>query len=284
MIKIFLRNASVYFLLVVFCCAMLIPNLKAQGYLLNEDKVKAFVLSERFNQYGVLRTSGVSYPNKKSFVADLPTIDSWVWQFNNDSIAIDMQIDQHTHTICFKNNIQGYTGLDKSELGVALVLRLKHTEPITDSVSENTTRSAPNDTMFGILYHISFFTNEQPDYGIGSALKCLWREFTDGKNAKAFTLVIPQYGFTRDSMAISPVQLNRALEGERWDFWMGMQDDVLLLYAKNAFFDYAHMFFVEVGQNNIPVVEWHGYIPTDNVRELFVKYIEKPDGRGIEVR
>ena len=271
------------FFCLIFVCTVYAQT-HAQGYLFNEDKVKAFVQSERFEQHGVVISKGLPYPNMISFVNDWPSQDMWIWHFANDTIAIEMIINEQRYKVAFKNNIQAYTGRDKSELGKALVKRLENTDDRGDKQAFQTVRSAPNDTMYGALYNVSFFSNEQPDYGMGNALQQLWGEYSDGLTAKVWKMLIPQYGFQKDTVTVTTTQLNRALDGERWDFWMGMQEDMLLLYAENAFFDYAHMFFIGANQQETPIVEWHAYIPTDNVRELFIKYVEKPDGRGIEVR
>lgn len=271
------------FFCLIFVCTVYAQTY-AQGYLLNEDKVKGFVQSERFEQHGVVISKGLPYPNMTSFVNDWPSQDRWTWHFANDTIAIEMMIDAQRYKVAFKNNIQAYTGRDKSELGKALVKRLGNTEDGGDEQAFQTVRTAPNDTMYGALYNVSFFSNDLPDYGMGNALQQLWGEYSDGLTAKVWKMLIPQYGFQKDTVTVTTTQLNRALDGERWDFWMGMQEDMLLLYAENAFFDYAHMFFIGANQQETPIVEWHAYIPTDNVRELFIKYVEKPDGRGIEVR
>lgn len=277
-----LELRTISFCLIFSCMAF--AQTFAQGYLLNEDKVKAFVQSERFEQYGVVLTKSLPYPNMSAFVNDWPPQESWTWHFANDTIAIEMIINEQRYKVAFKNNIQAYTGLDKSELGKTLVKRLENTDDTAEGHSNNIVRSAPNDTMYGVLYNVSFFSDDVVNYGMGNALQQLWGEYSDGLTAKTWTMIIPQYGFKKDTAIVTTAQLNRALDGERWDFWMGMQDDMLLLYAENAFFDYAHMFFIDANQQERPNVEWHAYIPTDNVRELFIKYMEKPDGRGIKVR
>ncbi len=271
------------FFCLIFVCTVYAQT-NAQGYLLNEDKVKAFVQSDRFGQHGVVLTKALPYPNMRAFVNDWPSQETWAWHFSKDTIAIVMTINGQPYKVAFKNNIQAYTGLDKSELGNTLVNRLDNTNDGDDEQPFNTIRTAPNDTMYGALYNVSFFSNDIPDYGMGNALQQLWGEYSDGLTAKVWKMLIPQYGFQKDTVTVTTAQLNRALHGERWDFWMGMQEDMLLLYAENAFFDYAHMFFIGANQQETPIVEWHAYIPTDNVRELFIKYVEKPDGRGIEVR
>lgn len=259
-------------------------GLLAQGYLLNEDKLKSFVLSERFEQHGVVETDGLPFPNRAAFVDEWPSMEEWSWQFAYDSVAVTMTIADQNHRIAFKNNIQAYTGLDKSELGAALMERLKNVNASEQQSTLATKRSEPNDTLYGFLYHISFFTNDTPDYGMGNALQCLWRELSEDTTAVAFTTVIPQYGYKRDTLLVDAAELNAVLDGERWDFWMGMQDDAMLLYAKNVFFDYAHMFYIAHTVSAQPLLEWHAYIPTANVRDLFVTFREKKHGLGIEVQ
>lgn len=280
------------FVLFFLVCNMFvhsIQSLSAQVFLFDEPMMKRFVLSDDFEKHG--RIINNPFPNsRKSYVEAFPSTENWRWVKKGDSLwlNVDLEVGGASHVV-FKNDIQVFTGMDKKNLGEYLVAQLREQAQITigNSSEPSVSVSAPQDSMHGILYNVTFFKEDGVTNDIGSILQSLTAERVDSLlHDDVFLLNIPQYGYKRDTVKLNAAQMNAFFGKEQWEFWLGYNDSQCILFCKNLVFNYSHLFYFDADNlklsTEIPV-ELMAFIPDDNVQELFKVYRGKSNGLNIKI-
>jgi hypothetical protein len=274
--------------IVVFTLFSSIHRLKAQVFLFDEETTKVFIRSSDFDHYGRI-INNPFFKNRESYVDVFPSSDTWRWVKKGDSLwlNIDLEVGGASHVV-FKNDIQAFTGMDKKDLGEYLVTQLrKQAQQSFGNYSESSVSvSAPQDSMHGILYNVTFSKEDNVTNDIGSILLSLIAERVDSLSADIFLLNIPQYGYKRDTVKLNTAQMNAFFGKEQWEFWLGYSDSQCILFCKNLVFNYAHLFYFDA--NNLKLnaeipLELMAFIPDDNVQELFKVYRGKSNGLNIKI-
>ncbi|MCC5918213.1 MAG: hypothetical protein JJU02_12915 [Cryomorphaceae bacterium] len=259
----------------------------AQSFLFDQELIKSFITSQRFAQKGKIISAGIPVTNRYDFVKTLPPPEDWKWAFTSDSVSFTVETKDGLYQLVFPNDINLVTGTDKKDRTDTLVKTLKRVsnQPSDYKPYPAPKPSAPNDSMYGILYQHDFLSSGRKTYAMGDILFSLCLQSNPDKIIKGFQLVVPGYGFTRDTVKVGVSGMNNYFQHDQWFFWLARDGDDFLLYAKNAFFNFAHMFYHKSGSQNddLFTIELHAYIPDGNVRDLFKVFEEKPDGRGIRV-
>jgi hypothetical protein len=268
-------------------------SLSAQSLLFNEKEIKAFIISDRFEVNGEIRTAGLPVTDRSLFTSEFPGPDKWKWVFTKDSASLTVVVNEQIYTLVFPNNIELITGKDKKERTDALIEGigvLGWGSFVADEEQHNVLPYAiiSDEDIYGILLRYDFYDglDSTQTFDMGAVVRYLLSgQYTETPEPEIETvrLMIPKYGFERDTLRISINGLSRYFDRDVWMFWIGKEEDSFLLYAKHKLWDYAHMFYHSKSDQFPPVVEFHAYIPEGNVRDIFKQFEKKPNSRGILV-
>jgi hypothetical protein len=264
--------------------------LQAQDRLFDRESVVKFVKSSRFLEYGRIVNNPYG-SDRSSYVELLPSEMEWQWSQKDDSLALGVVLPSGgTSFIVFKNDIQAFTGMDKKEIGEYLVRKLQSFDSthMHEDLVEVTSFSQPVDSMYGFLYRVHFYNKDQRIRDLGSIIQFLLHtQLSTSQEFDRIQLVIPQYGFKRDSLELGFAQLNDFFGSDVWQTWLGLDEGQFVLYVKNKVFNYAHLFFTDSARQNksgIPLLELIAFIPDDNVKNIFKLNRDKTNGLNLEIQ
>jgi hypothetical protein len=286
--KSIMNAKCIAFILIIFSASF--TDIHAQGYMFDKERVVDFIKSPRFLEFGRIVNNPYG-SDRNAYVELLPAMSEWQWSQKDDSLALGVELTfGGTSFIVFKNDIQAFMGMDKKQLGDYVVQKIRSVASSTqiEESSIVTSISEPIDSMYGLLNKVVFHNENNQIDGLGSILQYLFQTHfqLDGSPSKV-QLIVPKYGFKRDSLNVSFAQLNDFFGSDVWELWLGKEETQFILYIKNKTFNYAHLFFANQERfinSEIPKLEFYAFIPDDNVKDIFKVHREKGDGLNLEIR